>query len=480
MIALLSPWVERKYIAPPTSLLYLKYYLQDHGHKVDIIDCSNFGRDGDDVIDILKRHDYEVIGITAYTRERFAAYDLINRIRREIPKSLIVVGGKHFGFLAEETLKNLPVDIVVRGEGEVPLLNICDNIPWSAIPGISWAHPWNGEIFHNPPAHPFENIDQFRCFDKADNYPLAGISKFDSKPYFSIMATRGCPNRCVFCSQNASKVRYRSIDSIMREIYEKITITGIRNVVFADSSLTINGKFVRDLCAKLAEWDVRWTCYSRVNIDTSLLKTMKDAGLVSVEVGLESGSPKVLKAIKKNIQVDQVREFCKAAQSLGIKTYLFCMVSLPEETVKDVDMTISLVKELTPYIYYIGLQVTRIVPDAALYGIAKDKGLLPETFSWFEPYESPYADILKDKYYSTLPVYVEHLSIEQITQKLTEFKHIIDSRLSNFAVLWKAVKYNLSQEGRKLLTPKNLAIKGYKLTRSLFTSIKNAGKYWRV
>ncbi len=434
-IYLLSPYVERKYEFTQNSLEYLRFYLMDNGYEATMIDCAHYPQDLKEVIAILSRGAKPIIGITAYTRERFHAYHLIRTIRREIPDSLIVVGGRHFGFLPEETLLELPeVDIVVRGEGEITFKEICDaatsNTDFVTILGISYVD--NGEIRHNPDRPLEEDINKFRNFDKnylpdLNKYSLLFLTKTDHKnKYFSIYATRGCPNRCVYCSLTSNKVRYRDIDSIIAEIEEKIEITGSRYVSFGDSSLTISKSFVTKLCDEIIKkkLNIHFSCYSRVNIDLELLKHMRKAGLVAVEIGLESASPKILKSIKKNINLDQFERFCREAHGLGIKIYVFTMLSLPDETTDDVDKTLDCLRKMAKYIYFATMQVTRILPDAALCQMAKDRNIFPEDFNWFRPYIRDIDIASSHKSYNTIPIYRELLSENDIKEKLEEYEKL--------------------------------------------------------
>lgn len=485
-IFLLSPWVDIKYKMAITSLSLIKYYLEDHGYDARIIDCAYYPQDLDDVIAILAKSEKSIIGITAYTRERFHAYDLIRKIRAEIPDSLIVVGGRHFGFLPEETLLEMPeVDIVVRGEGEITFKEICDAVysggGFEGIMGLSYRS--GGTVVHNDDRPLEDNLDIFRSYDvhhKSDLNPknLLSHTKIDGKNfYFSVHATRGCPNKCVYCSLKSSKVRYRSIYNVIKEIEDKIETTGVRNVSFTDSSLTINNKYITKLCNAIIEkkLDIRWRCYSRVNIDIEILKLMKKAGLDSVEIGLETGSPKILKAIRKNIKLEQVEKFCKLAHELGIKVWAFCMVSLPEETLEDANMTIAFVNNISKYITNTGMQTTRITPDASLCQIAKDKGVIERDFSWFKPYATPHWKLTRP-WDSSLPIYVEHLTIDDINKKHDEFKRITSTKLANFSSLYRGIKYNLRLRALRRLTPMLFARKIQIVIIMLINSIRNMKK----
>lgn len=465
-------------------------YLIDNGYTANIIDCTQYNEDLNDVISLIKKDQNPIVGITSSTRDRFYAYDLIRKIRTEVPSSTIIVGGRHFGYLPEETLRELPeVDIVVRGEGEITLKEICDsiykNIPYHKLPGISCRH--GDRIVHNSDRPIESNLDTFRSYDvdllkTLDKDQVLFPGKCDQdNVYFTVMASRGCPGKCVFCAQGAMAVRFRSVDSLLGEIEEKIRITGVRNVAIADSSFTASKKFLLEFCRKLHERDmnIRWRCYSRANIEFKLLEIMKKAGLDSIEVGLESASPSVLKSINKNINLDHLENLCKNAYKLKIKVYLFCMLSLPDEKIEDVDMTISFLKKISKYIYSIGIQVTRIMPDAAIFEVAKKKNLLPQDFNWFKPYTIPdeLREIAKNPLHYTVPIYLEHLTVRDVANKLKEFDKLSESNFVYLDTILSLIKNQLSIENLKDMTFKSFIRKSLKGSKKLISACRNYNKH---
>jgi len=496
-IYLVSPST-RKYKSPLYSIEYIKFYLMDNGYDAEIVDCSYYSSGFEEVITKFKEDEKPIIGITSYTRDRFYAYDLIRKIRLEIPDSLIVVGGRHFASLADETLKKLPeVDIVVRGEGEITFKEICDSVynnkSLHDIKGISFKE--EDRVVHNPERPLERNLDMFRSFDRnhlpdPEKYLLAGKSSAKvgrvgeenkNDEVFTIMASRGCPNNCVFCSLTSEKARFRSVDNVLDEIEEKIEVTGIRYVSFIDSSLTIAKSYVRELCGKIIKrkLNIEWICYSRVDLDIELLKLMKKAGLVGIEIALESGSPRVLKSIKKRIDIDQFGRVCKDAYELGIKVWVFCLISLPDERLEDVDMTLSVISRMSRYIYRAGMQSVRILPDAAIYNIAMERGLLPSDFNWFKPYTNEASLNASNSYYNTIPLYLEHLSQFEIIEKLNEFDKIVSARFSNFYNIKRALKSNLRMDTLKGLTLNDLKRKTNKTFVMLLSAFINREKLKR-
>jgi anaerobic magnesium-protoporphyrin IX monomethyl ester cyclase len=452
------------------------YYLIDNGYDAVEYDLANMDYDYTEFSNLISLLDAPIIGVTGYTRERFHAYRLIKAIRKACPSALIIVGGHHFGFLANETLDNLPeVDIVVRGEGEITFKEICDAVyekgGLDGINGITYQDRSNINIMTNKPmiienndAKLERNLGAFRTWDESDFKEVwkkqVNKSKLDPmRKYFTVMATRGCPSNCNFCSLSTDIVRFRPISHVLDEIEGKIRITGLRNVSFKDSSLTINKSFVRALCDGILErnLNIRWNCYSRADMSHELIAYMRKAGCISVEVALESGSPRILKSIGKGINLEKYLSFVEKAHSLGIKVWVFLIVSLTDETYEDALKTLELLKKSAPFVYDFGLQVTRILPDTQLDQIARDRGVLPENFDWFSPYKNENESLFKTDAYGTLPIYIEKMSVEEIQDILEKFEHIKETEFvypdGFLDIIMMNLKLNML---RKLTLPKLL------------------------
>lgn len=461
-VILFSPYCEEKYKMQNISLNYIMYYLKDHGIKCEIYDLSEFDENYNCLDGLIGEcADVKVIiGITGYTRERFHAYRLIKRVRSVVPHATIVVGGHHFGYLAKETLTSLDeVDIVVRGEGEITFYELCQEIindgDYKSVLGISYREKnkegADANIIENDQAPLERNLDKFRSWDKDDfrgvfNDQLQPTKTDPGNKYFSVMATRGCPSNCNFCSLVTDIVRFRSVKDVLDEIEEKINITGCRNVTFADSSLTINKNYVRELCDGIIErkLNIRWNCYSRIDMNQDLLAYMKKAGLVSVEIALESGSPRVLKSIGKGTSLSKYMEFVKNAYDLEVKVWCFLILSSTDEEYEDALMTIDLMKKSSDYVYDFGLQVTRILPDTALDSIARERGALAQDFDWFADYKNEMEHFFKTDNYQTLPIYIEKMSIEQIQDVLSQFEEIKEKYFVYPDELKRIIMNNLS------------------------------------
>ena len=141
-------------------------------------------------------------------------------------------------------------------------------------------------------------------------------------------------------------------------------------------------------CALLRQKNLplRWRCDVRVDtLNESILKEMKKAGCVQMNVGVESGNPEILNAIQKNIDLDQVRDIFKIAKKIGIGTFAYFMVGFPGETKPQVQQTIELMKEIKPTVYPCW-SICTPYPGTELFETIQNRKLLPERPDWSEFY----------------------------------------------------------------------------------------------
>lgn len=416
----------------PMGLFCLAATLKDAGYNIKI---KHFEKDNEDIEHVepfLKRNKAPIYGITCTTPTRFGAIEVIKNIKKLYPDSIVVVGGPHFGNCVDDSLRNIAeIDVVVRGDGDYVFLNLVraieDKRNLSSVGGISFRE--NNIIFHNPEAPLIENLDGlpiYQDFDYNDYRETVFVIE-DKVPAISILASRGCPYRCIFCAVNNSGYRYRSAKKVVDEIelwLDKFPM--VKGINFFDLTFTANPQHTKSICEEILRRKLKiiWWAESRVNIDYELLKLMRQSGCVALSAGVESGSPKVLKSISKAIAIPQVKDFVKMCKEVGIEPLLFFMVSFPDETENDLLLTKSLIDDLLIQTTSITLSSTSIYPGTQLEKISREKGILDKDFSWSEPFYSRLADRLTP--YPDTPVFIDKLTPEIIENFL------IDIRASRF------------------------------------------------
>ena len=432
MIYLVSPPANEVRKSYPYSLVYLSSYLRKNGFENQIIDCDVLGYSVKGLVSHLERNEASIVGITGYSRYRFAAYAVAREIKKTLPHCTIIVGGRHFSALAEESLNNISeIDIVVRGEGEITLKELCKAIAnresFSNVAGITYRE--NTRIVSTPDRGYEKDIERFSYhisdlpkgpYHLRERVSLKKSSEI-SNP-ISVMTSRGCSGRCVYCCMSAGRVRFRDSKAVVDEIEEKSRLTNTNELGIFDSSFTVKKSHVIGICEEILrrKLKLKWSCQSRANIDVEVLKLMKEAGCVAISVGIESASTKVLKAIKKEINLDQVMEFLRMCQRVNISALTYFMVSLPEETEEEAEETFRFIRKITPLVFKPALQITQIYPDAKLYYIAKEKGLLPEDFDWFRPYTNQDVRDLGGR--ENMPFYIENLGLGYLKYFMERYK----------------------------------------------------------
>ena len=423
----------------PFSLLYLASHLKKNNIRSQVIDCLAAKFDLQDLGKRLKKLNPDIIGFTSTTVNRFNTLNSVRYIKKILPNAKIILGGRHFSYVREETLHKVPeVDFVVSGEGEITLLELVkcirSNGRFDKIKGITFRN--EGNIIRNQPRQVHGKIDDFDLLPEGDMDIIGKYNFFIPMRHFRynsipILVGRGCPNKCTFCVQRTDTYRVRGIDSVMREIDRKYNQTGNKFINFIDPALTIRRKFVYELCQALDDYPVnfKWYCEGRADTPVETIKRMSRSGCIALDFGLESGSLKVLKAIQKGIKLDQAQSFAKLCHSLNIKNLVFTMVSMPEETEKDAQMTLDFLKIISPYVHTYVNAVMQIFVGTKLEIQAREKGILPKSFSWFD---EGFMQPIKEFGPSTIPIYYEHLTPDYIMAWQKEFQRIRDKYASDY------------------------------------------------
>lgn len=202
---------------------------------------------------------------------------------------------------------------------------------------------------------PIENLDELP-FPEWGGFPIREYSYFpviNEKPFLTIQSSRGCPYNCEYCPylvMQGTKLRKRSADNVVDEIKHMHEKYGVRGVLFRDPVFTIDRKRTGKIANRLIEEDmnIKWCCETRLDcLDTDLIDLMKDAGLRSINVGVESYSRDILeKASRKAIDNKHQEEIINHCEDNGVKVSAFYILGFPDDTIESIRKTIDYAKKL--------------------------------------------------------------------------------------------------------------------------------------
>ncbi len=371
---------------PPLGLAYLKSVLVREGFTVRIIDASamywfQLGRE-------IKNFGADVVGITCWTIGRREAFKTAKLVKEALPRAKIIFGGQHSTAVPDEIFSKTDADLIVMGEGDETIVEVMKALASgesiSNIKGIAYRN--NNEITINEQRPFVKDLDSLPFPDYAD-FRLEkyhGVRELKGRTA-ALITSRGCPYRCIFCSSAKfwkQNWRLRSAENVLDELEWLYSDYGVRIFMIFDDLFTLKKDRVLAICRGIINrgMKIRWVACTRVDmVDLEILKMMKQAGCYRIDYGVESGSPLILKNIKKGITVEKICRAFQWTHQVGILPKSYLMVGNPGETIQTIDDTINLVIRIKPY-GSIGAALVMIFPNTEIYEMAKEKGIISDDY----------------------------------------------------------------------------------------------------
>lgn len=414
-------------IVLPMGILYIGTVLEEAGHKVQLLDIGPRDKNWQENV---KKFNPEIIGLTLVTTQFQRAEEILFDLKKICPDARYCAGGPHASALPEETLRDLNLDFVVKGEGEYIMKEICERLGQNknleGVKGVYYKK--NDQIIFHGLAPVISDMDALPIPKREllpDSLwyltPPGFIRGSFNWGIATIMSGRGCPFNCIFCaSQNVfgRGVRRRSVQNVIKEIGYLKEKYNIKGLFFLDDTFTINDSWLKEFCAALKEEKYRliWGCQARGDtITEEKLSMMKDAGCVQVDIGAESGSDIILKNLNKNEKVEDLRRGFAITKKLGIKTFASFIIGNPGEGVEEIEETKKFALEVKPNMT--GFCILVPYPGTSLYDAAKKN-------NWFiKNKEGGFSKNWANKQSET-PIMAIHLAPEILIQKRAELENL--------------------------------------------------------
>lgn len=345
---------------PPFGVLYLASVMERAGHRVAIERVTQ-GHVGLDLTG------YDAVGFSLASS---ATYGLMLQARRHArvdPNALVMVGGVHCNFYPEESLLDFDAHVAAIGEAEETILELLDHTDdrdFTGVAGVVFPGD-DGRTFRTPPRVLMRDIDRLpdpaRHLLPTQDFVLSDRLAGTDVRMAHTMFSRGCPFPCSFCAVAQRRMQYRGGASARSELVHMMETYGIEGFAIVDDNFIVNKAKVSDICTHITDLGLRWSALSRVDtVDQPLLETMARAGCIEIKYGVESGSERLLKAMRKNTTQDKIRRAVQLTANAGIGAKAFIIHGYPGENRETTRETIALLHELRPQLGRVSL--FRFVP----------------------------------------------------------------------------------------------------------------------
>lgn len=384
-IALVRPPEVNPYWTTPDPSLgigYISSYLEANNIECQIFDANFNAWTEEEIVERVIKYNPDLVGFSSMTHEIHMAHAISSRIKNFIKDVPTIIGGCHVTALPRETIQEFPsFTYGVFGEGEKTILELAEYLQKGKtgelgnVDGLVYRDN-NGRIVLNSFRQRLSSAELDRLpYPAFDKYYTSSRSLAGRNSHYVIMSSRGCPYSCAFCMQVLGReIRRRSPESVVYEIERSVKQYGAHTIFFADEIFLYNDKLTYETLELIKKRNlpkyIRWRALTRVNIVTEeLMRAAKDAGCFLLELGIESGSNKILKDLNKQITVEQAERTVEIIKKVGIGVSANFILGHPNETLETLKATVNLAVGLNTDILAVGIMVP--YPGTKIYEMAK-------------------------------------------------------------------------------------------------------------
>lgn len=327
----------------PLSLAYIAGALNRAGCDFGVLDCYQYPYPEQKrrLFEEIRRGNYGAVGFSVFLGN-YSYRDLkelSRELRREFPGLKIIVGGPMATCIPEKILTRMDIDAAVLGEGELSAPLLMDALSrgdsLAGVPGVAWKD--GAEIRINRPAARIQDLDSLHPLPYG-LFPMDFYMSYLEKTgrCFGLLSSRGCYSRCTFCFLTyGKKMTFRSPASIIGEMELLKRSYGVTRFNFLDDNFMNVPKAALELCSMMRALPFRpsWRFQGRVDrMEDEIMREFVSSGLCGMTLGLESGSDRMLSAIKKGITVAQSERAVALCRRHEVPFSSNFIIGFPEET----------------------------------------------------------------------------------------------------------------------------------------------------
>jgi radical SAM superfamily enzyme YgiQ (UPF0313 family) len=344
--------------APTLGILQLAAVTRQQGVETFLLDAAALNLDQAAFLKQLAEISPDILGLSATTLSITHAAGVAASAKQMAPKLSVIIGGPHISAVPVETMERFPVfDVAVVGEGEETVLELLTALsgakPLSEVEGIVYRDESGVRMNQRRPFLKALDTLPRPAWDMLEGFPQRfspAVFKTRRLPAASLVTSRGCPNKCIFCDRSVFGASCHVFSAgyvvdMMVELYEKF---GVREFCFEDDTfITFKARLV-EICQRLIDLKlgISWSCLGRVNqVTEENLLLMKRAGCWQISFGVESGSQEILENIHKKVTLQQIRHALQISRDAGLLNKGFFIVGHPGETKETLQMTYDFIMD---------------------------------------------------------------------------------------------------------------------------------------
>jgi len=371
-------------MSPPLGIGYVAASLREAGFSVAAVDLALAENPDEELRQAINIHQPRICGFYTLTQNYYATEGYLDLVRNMDSDLITWVGGPHVSYEYETALKESGFDVVFFFEAEHSAVEVAQfqiNGKGSLYDVAGIAFMQCGDVVRTKP----------RTRERAlDNLPFPARDLFPMHLYKrpgTIMTSRGCPLKCIFCiaSTFEDAYRYRSPEDVVDELKYVYDNWGVTDYYFIDNVFTTHRGRAREVCRLLrkAALPIGWYCVSRVDyVSPELMQELASAGCYRIELGVESASVDVIDTMRKHIKIDQVYRAADIIMNLGMQPMFTFQVGHPDDTLETIEATLTMIETLRERGAGTYLSITTPFPGTPLYMNRDEYGVTMETTNW--------------------------------------------------------------------------------------------------
>ncbi len=356
-IAFVNPptkYVVEPGVYPPVGLGYLAAAVNTNTvDNARVIDCA--GDKTSDAVDRLL--DFDVVGFTASSTYWGAMLEVARELKRLSPNTVIIAGGPHVTITRE---RDDCISSIFIGPSDQTIVDFLGDLDRGCCRPVYEGRALPPDMLPIPETP----------LGKNSNIGAGGLTAI-------IYSGFGCTHSCSFCAARAMypEIRLRSVKHLMAEI-DNYVARGVTEIRFMDDAFTMARSRAINICRELGRRGVSWGCMARVDqVDSVLLREMREGGCSEVAFGIESFDDVVLKAINKQVLASRNSEAIKLTHEAGLKVGIFVMTGTPGESKTTADTNVDLLEYHRERIAKILMQTFMPVPGCAVWQNPTEHGI---------------------------------------------------------------------------------------------------------